>query len=192
MQQERSTRGFSFLFRCCRSIQSSFFRHALKASFFRHAPAKPRLVAVLSFKLRFTRFQQVLTASHCLQKEAWRAWLVPLYIAFKKNSGQNGYFWAWLAPPHCLQKEAWRGRPAPHIAFKKNSRQNSYCWAWLVPHITFEKKLEQSGWYLERDTIANSKSKEIILDRCNFREDIFQRIFPDDCLEKVFEHPHIG
>ena len=55
--------------------------------------------------------------------------------------------------------------------------------------------LQKEAWRgrcLERDKIANSKSKEIVLDRCNFREDIFQRIFPDDCLEKIFEHPHIG
>ena len=32
----------------------------------RHAPAKPRLVAVLRSKLRFTRFLQVPTGSHCL------------------------------------------------------------------------------------------------------------------------------
>ena len=129
MQQERSTRGFSFfatavlsrvlfsgplslnLGSCRRTIRASFlgmlplyfgsYRHALQASFFRHALAKPRLVAVLSFKLRFTRFQQVLTASHCLQKEAWRAWLVPL---------------------HCLLKEDRIERLALHIVFKKNSR----------------------------------------------------------------------
>ena len=32
----------------------------------RHALAKPRLVAVLRSKLRFTRFLQVPTGSHCL------------------------------------------------------------------------------------------------------------------------------
>ena len=32
----------------------------------RHAPAKPRLVAVLRSKLRFTCFLQVPTGSHCL------------------------------------------------------------------------------------------------------------------------------
>ena len=32
----------------------------------RHAPPKPRLVAVLRSKLRFTRFLQVPTGSHCL------------------------------------------------------------------------------------------------------------------------------
>ena len=32
----------------------------------RHAPAKPRLVAVLRSKLRFSRFLQVPTGSHCL------------------------------------------------------------------------------------------------------------------------------
>ena len=120
MQQERSTRGFSFLFRCCRSIYSSFFRHALKASFFRHAPAKPRLVAVLSFKLRFTRFQQVLTASHCLQKEDWRAWLVPLYIAFKKKLGEHGWYLSILPSKRTLDRTATFGHGWHlHIAFKK-------------------------------------------------------------------------
>ena len=34
----------------------------------RHAPAKPRLVAVLRSKLRFTCFLQVPTGSHCLSR----------------------------------------------------------------------------------------------------------------------------
>ena len=128
MQQERSTRGFSFfatavlsrvlfsgplslnLGSCRRTIQASFlgmlplyfgsYRHALQASFFRHALPKPRLVAVLSFKLRFTRFQQVLTASHCLQKELWIEQLLLgmgyLHIAFKKKLGEGG--WCLILP----------------------------------------------------------------------------------------------
>ena len=46
----------------------------------RHAPAKPRLVAVLRSKLRFTRFLQVPTGSHCLSPSPSPSgyWLSPL------------------------------------------------------------------------------------------------------------------
>ena len=37
----------------------------------RHAPAKPRLVAVLRSKLRFTCFLQVPTGSHCLSRSPY-------------------------------------------------------------------------------------------------------------------------
>ena len=43
----------------------------------RHAPAKPRLVAVLRSKLRFTCFLQVPTGSHCLSRSPYSSgcWL---------------------------------------------------------------------------------------------------------------------
>ena len=47
----------------------------------RHAPAKPRLVAVLRSKLRFTCFLQVPTGSHCLSSSplAFRLLICPTF-----------------------------------------------------------------------------------------------------------------
>ena len=53
----------------------------------RHALAKPRLVAVLRSKLRFTCFLQVPTGSHCLSRSPYssgvpcRSFLLPLPLA---------------------------------------------------------------------------------------------------------------
>ena len=48
----------------------------------RHALAKPRLVAVLRSKLRFTRFLQVPTGSHCLSSSplAFRLFICPTLL----------------------------------------------------------------------------------------------------------------
>ena len=66
----------------------------------RHAPAKPRLVAVLRSKLRFTRFLQVPTGSHCLSPPpypsgCWYSYF-PYLSTFPKSRRANIVF---LPPP---------------------------------------------------------------------------------------------
>ena len=61
----------------------------------RHALAKPRLVAVLRSKLRFTRFLQVPTGSHCLSSSplAFRllVFLLSLSLYFPKVPSVSHY-----------------------------------------------------------------------------------------------------
>ena len=62
----------------------------------RHAPAKPRLVAVLRSKLRFTRFLQVPTGSHCLSPPPLSFGLLDYLLSLSL------YFPQVLTGSHCL------------------------------------------------------------------------------------------
>ena len=94
----------------------------------RHAPAKPRLVAVLRSKLRFTRFLQVPTGSHCLSPSPLSFRLLVSRLLFSRLLAALLYISLHL--PKCRRA---------HIVFLRPPSPSG-CWHSYFPYLsTFPK-----------------------------------------------------
>ena len=113
----------------------------------RHAPAKPRLVAVLRSKLRFTRFLQVPTGSHCLSPSPLSFRLLVSRLLFSRLLAALLYISLHL--PKCRRA---------HIVFLRPPSPSG-CWITYFPflstfpkcrraHIVFLRSPSPSGYWI--------------------------------------------